>query len=158
MPVRGFGLTGNYPEPAASYGVEAAGRWKVSDNLSFRANLSYMDARLSAVQTIPETVLPGAARWRLAEDLTYAWPSAPLQPRLTLSHRFESHAPSELGATVFQGDYHVFSGRLTLQTGDAEAAIFVDNIGNSAGSACTCQSQQFVEPPLRFGVSLDRYF
>lgn len=153
---RGFGLTSNYSR-AESVGLEGSGRWKISDNWSVRANLSYTEARPLAAGVIGDIKLTDTARWRLTDDITYSWPSAPLRPRLTLSHRFESGGFSSLTAEAVENASHVFSARLSLELGDAEGAIFIDNITNAEGAACECRAQ-FVERPLRVGVSIDRFF
>ncbi|ATQ44608.1 TonB-dependent receptor domain-containing protein [Caulobacter mirabilis] len=155
----GVGYVTNLKQ-ADSYGFEGALSWAPAPNLAVQANLTYLDAELDLEPglTPRDLVLPGAAKWRLSETVAYRWADLPLQPTLTLSHRFASRAPSNLGATPAENGYHVFNGRLTLRHGSTEFSLFVNNITDARGVTLSSGPQRFVEPPRTIGVAFDRAF
>lgn len=162
-PLFGYSYAAN-AKRATSMGLEWSGTWSVTDNLLLRANLTYLDARLrdpayaGLSQTGGPLTLPGASRWRTAEEVSYRWNRLPMTPQLTLSHRFASRAASVIGGGLEQGDYHVVDSRLIFSGRTVEIGLFANNITDAKGVTLSGGVMRFVEPPRRIGVSIDRRF
>ncbi len=124
-------------------GVEVSLTMRPTRNLTFASNVSYNDARLSSL--LPDSFavgggyasgsrLPGASEWTLSNSIDLSFPDAKLQPRVGLSHRYQSGAPVAFGATLDRGDFHIvdLNASITLDE-KIEVALFAKNLFNQYG-------------------------
>ncbi|MFC3581819.1 TonB-dependent receptor [Sphingomonas hylomeconis] len=124
-------------------GIEMSMVFRPSRNLTYTANLTYNDARLSAL--LPDsfapgggyaagTRLPGASEWILANQLDFELRDSPLRPRIGIAHRYLSKAPVAFGATLQKGDYSLIdlNAAITVSEG-IEAGVFAKNLFDQYG-------------------------
>lgn len=124
-------------------GVELSLTLRPTRNLTFASNVSYNDARLSAL--LPDTFapgggyakgsrLPGASEWILANSIDLSFPDASLKPRIGLAHRYLSAAPVAFGATFEKGDFHLVDLNASVTVKDRfEIGLFAKNLFNQYG-------------------------
>jgi len=124
-------------------GVEVSLVFRPSRNLTYSANVTYNDARLSGL--LPDssapgggyaagTQLPGASDWIIANQLDWELRSSPLRPRIGIAHRYLSAAPVAFGATLQKGDYSLVDLNAAIQITDGvEAGVFAKNLFDAYG-------------------------
>jgi len=124
-------------------GVEISLTLRPTRNLSFSSNVSYNDARLSSL--LPDSFapgggyakgsrLPGASEWTLSNSVDLSFPDAKLQPRFSLSHRYQSAAPVAFGATLERGDFHLIDLNASITVDERiEVGVFAKNLFNQYG-------------------------
>ncbi len=124
-------------------GVELSLTFKPTRSLTYTANLTYNDARLSSL--LPDsfapgggyaagTRLPGASDWIIANQLDFELRDSPLRPRIGIAHRYLSKAPVAFGATLQKGDYSLIdlNAAITIAEG-IEAGVFAKNLFDEYG-------------------------
>jgi len=124
-------------------GVEASISIRPTDFVSFTSNISYNDARLSAL--LPDSFaegggyakgsrLPGASEWTISNQIDFAFDDMSFAPRIGIAHRYLSAAPVAFGATLEKGDFHLFDLNASLEVGRGlELGLFVKNVFNEYG-------------------------
>lgn len=124
-------------------GVEMSLVFRPSRNLTYTANLTYNDARLSGL--LPDsfapgggyaagTRLPGASEWILAQQLDFELRDSPLRPRIGIAHRYLSKAPVAFGAALEKGDYSLIDLNASIRVMDGiEAGVFAKNLFDQYG-------------------------
>ncbi|MBB3474835.1 TonB-dependent receptor [Sphingomonas sp. BK345] len=124
-------------------GVELSLVFRPTANLTYSANVTYNDARLSGL--LPDssapgggyaagTQLPGASDWIIANQLDWELRSSPLRPRIGIAHRYLSAAPVAFGATLQKGDYSLVDLNAAVRLGDGiEAGVFAKNLFDTYG-------------------------
>lgn len=154
---------------AELYGIEASLALRPADGLEINSSLTWLDATLSedfdpdaidpANPIIPAgTRLPGSSKWQISNSLSYEHPWADVTPRLVLSHRYISRAPSDLEAQSSQGGYHLFDARIGGQLGPVGLTLFIENITDRRGvtnSSLVPPLQEYLVRPRTVGVTLD---
>lgn len=114
-------------------GVDATLVLRPSTALNFTSNITYLDAKIS--ETVPSAGivkgqrLPSSAKWRISNSLTYRI-DAPLQPTITLLHRYVSKSPGYINQPYVFRAYNVFDARAEFSKGPYSVTAFVENIGN----------------------------
>jgi|TARA_R100000049_G_C1954816_1_gene107127 outer membrane receptor protein involved in Fe transport len=119
-------------------GVEVSLNVTPAEFMSLSTNVSYSDARLSALLPSTDvpgggyaagTKLPGASDWTLSNRIDFRLPISGLEPRLGFAHRWLSEAPVAFGNALEKGDYHLLdiNADITLANG-LELGIFVKNV------------------------------
>jgi outer membrane receptor protein involved in Fe transport len=152
---------------ARDYGVEGTATLKLTPELTFQSNFTYLNAELAedfdpgaGQPIIPDgSTLPGASRWQVANTLIYQWKGG-LRPVVVLSHRYLSRAPGDFQVGTPQGGYNQFDARATLHFDRFDLSAFAQNIGNShavtAGSLQTpLPLEQFILRPFTAGLTFD---
>ena len=124
-------------------GIEMSLVFRPSRNLTYTANVTYNDARLSGL--LPDssapgggyaagTRLPGASEWILANQLDFELRDSPLRPRIGIAHRYLSKAPVAFGATLEKGDYSLIDLNAAIRVADGiEAGVFAKNLFDKYG-------------------------
>ena len=124
-------------------GVEISLTLRPTRNLTFASNVTYNDARLSAL--LPDsfapgggyakgTPLPGASDWILSNSVDLSFPDSALKPRFNLSHRYMSGAPVAFGAALEKGDYHLIDLNASVTVAErVELGLFAKNLFNQYG-------------------------
>ena len=124
-------------------GFEMSLVFRPSRNLTFTTNLTYNDARLSAL--LPDsfapgggyaagTRLPGASEWIIANQLDFELRDSPLRPRIGVAHRYLSKAPVAFGATLEKGDYSLVDLNASICVAKGiEAGLFAKNLFDQYG-------------------------
>ncbi|MFS0773052.1 TonB-dependent receptor [Sphingomonas sp. 1P08PE] len=124
-------------------GIELSMTFRPSRNLTYTANLTYNDARLSSL--LPDsfapgggyaagTQLPGASDWIIANQLDFELRDSPLRPRIGIAHRYLSKAPVAFGATLQKGDYSLIDLNASIRVTDGiEAGVFAKNLFDEYG-------------------------
>jgi outer membrane receptor protein involved in Fe transport len=124
-------------------GVEASLTIRPTDYATFTSNISYNDARLSAL--LPDsfapgggyakgTRLPGASDWTVSNQLDFTFDDVPFSPRIGFAHRYLSAAPVAFGAVLEKGDFHLFDLNASAEVGQGlELGLFVKNVFNEYG-------------------------
>ncbi|MEG3168468.1 TonB-dependent receptor [Sphingomonas sp. LB3N6] len=124
-------------------GIEMSLVFRPSRNLTYTANLTYNDARLSGL--LPDssaagggyaagTRLPGASEWILANQLDFELRNSPLRPRIGIAHRYLSKAPVAFGAALQKGDYSLIDLNASIRVADGiEAGVFAKNLFDEYG-------------------------
>jgi iron complex outermembrane receptor protein len=124
-------------------GFEMSLIFRPSRNLTFTTNLTYNDARLSAL--LPDsfapgggyaagTRLPGASEWIIANQLDFELRDSPLRPRIGAAHRYLSKAPVAFGATLEKGDYSLVDLNASIRVAKGiEAGLFAKNLFDQYG-------------------------
>jgi len=154
---------------AELYGIEASLALRPAEGLEINSSLTWLDATLSEDFDPDEidpanpvissgTRLPGASKWQISNNLSYELPWADVAPRLVLSHRYISRAPSDLEAASSQGGYHLFDARIGGRLGPVGLTFFVENITDRRGvtnSSLVPPLQEYVVRPRTVGVTLD---
>lgn len=151
---------------AHNYGVEFTGAWQIDRNLSVRANLTRLTAKLATafnpgggLPIDPQgATLPGAAEWQAASTLMYRAAWLPLRPSLVLSQRYISSSPGLFGSDTEQGNYDLVDARVSVSIRNLLVTAFVENIGNTRGV-----TNAVINPPLELtlvtprtvGITLD---
>jgi outer membrane receptor protein involved in Fe transport len=150
-------------------GVELSLTFRPTNNLTYTTNLTYNDARLSAL--LPDsgaagggyaagTQLPGASDWIIANQLEYELRSSPLRPRIAIAHRYLSKAPVAFGATLEKGDYSIVDLNASIRIAERiEAGLFAKNLFDTYGIlnapfsfAGSVTRPRTVGASLRFGL------
>jgi iron complex outermembrane receptor protein len=123
-------------------GVELSMTFRPSRSLTYTANVTYNDARLSGVLPTAAdgsgyaagTQLPGASDWIIANQLEFELRDSPLRPRIGIAHRYLSAAPVAFGATLEKGDYSLIDLNASIQVADGiEAGVFAKNLFDEYG-------------------------
>lgn len=154
---------------AELYGIEASLALRPADGLEINSSLTWLDATLSedfdpdeldpANPVIPSgTRLPGSSKWQVSNSLSYEFEWADVSPRLSLSHRYISRAPSDLEAASSQGGYHLFDARIGGKLGPVGMTVFLENITDRRGvtnSSLLPPLQEYLVRPRTMGVTLD---
>lgn len=157
---------------AEIYGLEASLSLRPADGLDINTSLTWLDATLSedfdpdeadpANPIIPSgTRLPGSSEWQLSNSLSYELPGSRIEPRLILSHRYISRAPSDLEGASSQGGYNLFDARIGARMGPVGVTLFVENITDRRGvtnSSLLPPLQEYVVRPRTVGITLDAGF
>ncbi|MBT0669323.1 TonB-dependent receptor [Novosphingobium profundi] len=124
-------------------GVEFSGTVNLSKAISFSSNVTYQDAKLTAL--LPDsfaagggyasgTTLPGSSKWSVANNLRLTIPGSAMAPTFEVAHRYLSSAPVAFGSTATRGDYNLFDLRASLTLGDhVKAMVFANNVFNERG-------------------------
>ncbi|PZO75971.1 MAG: TonB-dependent receptor [Sphingomonas taxi] len=150
-------------------GIEMSLVFRPSRNLTYTANLTYNDARLSGL--LPDssapgggyaagTRLPGASAWILANQLDFELRSSPLRPRIGIAHRYLSKAPVAFGAVLEKGDYSLIDLNAAIRVSDGiEAGVFAKNLFDEYGIlnapfsfAGSVTRPRTIGASLRFGI------
>lgn len=157
---------------AELYGIEASLVLRPSDGLEINSSLTWLHATLSKDFDPDEldpgntviasgTRLPGSSKWQMTNSLSYEIPWTKAAPRLVLSHRYISRAPSDLEATSSQGGYHLFDARIGGKIGPASLTLFVENIFDRRGvtnSSLLPPLQEYLVRPRTIGLTFDAGF
>ncbi|WP_156681135.1 TonB-dependent receptor [Sphingomonas profundi] len=124
-------------------GVELSLTFRPTRNLTYTANVTYNDARLSSL--LPDsfaagggyaagTRLPGASDWIIANQLDFELRDSPLHPRIGIAHRYLSKAPVAFGAVLQKGDYNLIDLNASLRVAEGvEAGVFAKNLFDKYG-------------------------
>jgi iron complex outermembrane receptor protein len=154
---------------AENKGVEVSSVLFPFEGLSLRTAVTYLDASLTegfepgaGAPTVPSgTTLPGAAKWKVSNILSYDWTAAPLSPTLVLTHQYVSESYSDFVATggTPQGDYSKFGARLELAIRPTlDLTLYADNIfderGTSGGFVDAESFVRSIERPRTVGATL----
>lgn len=122
-------------------GVELAVVAKPTSALTLSSNITYLDAKLTETVTtaspplLEGTRLPGASPWQISNMATYRI-EAPLNPVLTVSHRYLAKAPETLqGPNVKVAGYNQFDARLNVSLDNVDVALFATNLANKRAVA-----------------------
>jgi len=154
---------------AEIFGVEASLSLGPAKGLELTSNLTWLDATLAEDfdpdETDPSnpvfasgTRLPGSSKWQISNSLSYELPWSSLSPRLSLSHRYISRAPSNLEWTAGQGGYNLFDARIGGKAGPVGITLFIENITDRRGvttSSLVPPLQAYLVRPRTIGVTLD---
>lgn len=124
-------------------GVELSLVLHATDYISLSSNVSYTDARLSAL--LPDsfapgggyakgTRLPGSSEWMLANSIDFTFGDAAFAPRFTLSHRYLTEAPVAFGAALQKGGYHIVDLNASVNVTDqVELGVYAKNLFDEYG-------------------------
>ena len=155
---------------AINYGVETTSTWRITDHLSLKTNLTYLEAALTedfnpgAGQPIIHkgSELPGTAKWQVSDILSYDRADLPTRPLLILTQRYASNRTQNYLEGTPLGGYSLFDARATFHLrDDLSLSLYVDNIGNdhafTSGSFAPGQAPltQYLFQPRTVGVTLD---
>jgi iron complex outermembrane receptor protein len=124
-------------------GVEMSFTFRPTRNLTYTANITYNDARLSAL--LPDsfapgggyaagTRLPGASDWIIANQLDFELRDSPLRPRIGIAYRYLSKAPVAFDSTLQKGDYSLVDLNASFRVAEGiEAGLFAKNLFDTYG-------------------------
>ena len=150
---------------ARSTGLENTIEWAPTEGVDLRANITYLDARLTRSLALgggttleSGTQLPGASKWSTSETATYRF-AVRHSPYASLTHRYLSGAPSAFVDPLPVGDYSTFDFRVGANFGHLNVAAYVDNLTNKRGVTAAeffgSQVTDFYVLPLTGGVQVD---
>nr|WP_174279309.1 TonB-dependent receptor [Sphingomonas bacterium] len=124
-------------------GVELTLTFRPAPFLTYTSNVSYNDARLSAL--LPDSFaagggyaagskLPGASDWTIANQLEFYLGHSPLRPRLGIAHRYLSKSPVAFGATLQRGGYGILDLNASVNVARRiELGAFAKNLTKTYG-------------------------
>jgi iron complex outermembrane recepter protein len=150
---------------ARSAGIENTIDWAPTDTFELRANVTYLDARLTRSLALgggttleSGAALPGASKWSTSETVTYHF-DVGHNPYVALTHRFLSGAPSAFVDPIPVGDYNTFDLRLGGHFGNLDVAAYVDNLTDKRGVTAAeffgTPETVFYVRPLTGGITID---
>jgi iron complex outermembrane receptor protein len=147
-------------------GVELASAWRPTSHIDLSANVTYLDATLSADVLAASTpllagqVLPGASKWQASASATYRW-SGDYVPTATLTGRYISGAPANLQQPYYRiNGYSQIDGRFSVMLGTTEVSLYGTNLTDRRGVTFSYGDfgaglQSFVIRPRTYGLRLN---
>jgi outer membrane receptor protein involved in Fe transport len=155
---------------AHNYGVEGTTTWLITDQLTLRTNLTYLEAALAsdfnpgAGQPIigKGSALPGTAKWQVSNILSYDREDLPGKPLFILTHRYASDRAKNYLDGAPLGGYSLFDARASFRLrDDLSLSVFVDNLGNDRAISSAefepgaIPLEQYLFQPRTVGLTLD---
>jgi iron complex outermembrane recepter protein len=128
---------------AETMGVEISTVVNPTAGLSLRSAVTYLNAEIAeqfdpgAGYPIVEkgATLPGAAKWKVSNIVSYEWENGPMTPKFLATHQYTSRANTDFSFGVPTGGYSLFGARLELKPADIFSfTVYVENLFDKRGA------------------------